>query len=53
MKRSEKEHVVAELTERLRVSQALIVADYRGLTNSRARGVARPSSTSTAPASPW
>ena len=32
MLRSEKEHVVAELTERLRSSPTLIVADYRGLT---------------------
>src|SRR5919112_4609151 len=34
MQKSEKEHVVAELTERLRTSETLIVADYRGLTNS-------------------
>src|SRR5918998_392535 len=34
MQRSDKEQVVAELTERLSSSQALIVADYRGLTNS-------------------
>lgn len=34
MHRSEKEQVVAELADRLRASQALIVADYRGLTNS-------------------
>jgi large subunit ribosomal protein L10 len=33
MLKSEKERVVAELTERLRVSETLIVADYRGLTN--------------------
>jgi large subunit ribosomal protein L10 len=32
MLRSEKERVVAELTERLRSSPTLIVADYRGLT---------------------
>ena len=32
MLRSEKERVVAELTERLRSSPNLIVADYRGLT---------------------
>ena len=32
MQKSEKERVVAELTERLRASQTLIVADYRGLT---------------------
>jgi large subunit ribosomal protein L10 len=34
MDKSEKEGVVAELTERLRTSETLIVADYRGLTNS-------------------
>jgi large subunit ribosomal protein L10 len=33
MDKSEKEGVVAELTERLRTSETLIVADYRGLTN--------------------
>ena len=32
MDKSQKEHVVAELTERLRSSETLIVADYRGLT---------------------
>lgn len=32
MHKSEKERVIAELTERLRVSQTLMVADYRGLT---------------------
>jgi large subunit ribosomal protein L10 len=32
LKREEKEYVVAELTERLRTSQTLMVADYRGLT---------------------
>ncbi len=32
MQKSEKERVVAELTERLRTSETLIVADYRGLT---------------------
>ena len=31
--RTEKELVVAELTERLRTTETLIVADYRGLTN--------------------
>src|SRR5919197_5337176 len=31
MLRPEKEQVVAELTDRLRSSQALVVADYRGL----------------------
>ena len=33
MQKSDKERVVAELTERLRTSETLIVADYRGLTN--------------------
>ncbi|MDQ3778189.1 MAG: 50S ribosomal protein L10, partial [Actinomycetota bacterium] len=32
MKKEDKERVVAELTERLRTADALIVADYRGLT---------------------
>jgi large subunit ribosomal protein L10 len=32
MKKAEKELVVAELTERLRTSETLLVADYRGLT---------------------
>ncbi len=32
MLRSEKERIVAELTERLRSAQTLMVADYRGLT---------------------
>ena len=32
MKKEDKEHVVAELTERLRSSETLLVADYRGLT---------------------
>src|SRR5204863_5293613 len=31
MQKADKERVVAELTERLRSSQTLIVADYRGL----------------------
>src|SRR5215210_2144740 len=39
MQRSEKEQVVAELTERLTSAQALIVADYRGLTNSELEGL--------------
>jgi large subunit ribosomal protein L10 len=34
MQKTEKERVVAELTEQLRRSDSLIVADYRGLTNS-------------------
>jgi large subunit ribosomal protein L10 len=33
MNKTEKERVVAELTERLRTSETLLVADYRGLTN--------------------
>ena len=33
MHKDQKEQVVAELTERLRTSETLIVADYRGLTN--------------------
>ena len=33
MHKDEKEQVVAELTERLRTSETLLVADYRGLTN--------------------
>jgi large subunit ribosomal protein L10 len=33
MQRSDKERVVAELTERLRRADTLIVTDYRGLTN--------------------
>ena len=32
MKKEDKERVVADLTERLRTSETLIVADYRGLT---------------------
>ena len=32
MKKEEKERVVAELTERLRTTDTLVVADYRGLT---------------------
>jgi large subunit ribosomal protein L10 len=32
VKKEDKEHVVAELTERLRTSETLLVADYRGLT---------------------
>jgi large subunit ribosomal protein L10 len=33
MQRTEKERVVAELVDRLRSTESLIVADYRGLTN--------------------
>ena len=32
MKKADKERVVAELTERLRTTETLLVADYRGLT---------------------
>ena len=32
MKKDEKERVVAELTERLRTAETLVIADYRGLT---------------------
>jgi large subunit ribosomal protein L10 len=35
MNKSEKEQVVAELVERLRSTESLIVADYRGLTNAQ------------------
>lgn len=35
MKRDDKERVVAELTERLRLAQMLLLADYRGLTMSQ------------------
>lgn len=35
MQRTEKETVVAELTEQLRAAESLIVADYRGLTNAQ------------------
>jgi large subunit ribosomal protein L10 len=39
MHKSEKEQVVAELTERLRTADTLIVADYRGLTNTQIDGL--------------
>lgn len=39
MQKSEKETVVVELTERLRETEALIVADYRGLTNAELAGL--------------
>ena len=39
MQKSQKEQVVAELTERLRTSETLIVADYRGLTNAEIDGL--------------
>jgi large subunit ribosomal protein L10 len=39
MLRAEKERVVSELAERLRSSETLIVADYRGLTHKELDGV--------------
>jgi large subunit ribosomal protein L10 len=39
MQRDEKERVVADLAERLRTTETLIVADYRGLTNSELDGL--------------
>jgi large subunit ribosomal protein L10 len=39
VQKTEKEKVVEELTERLRSTDALIVADYRGLTNSELVGL--------------
>src|SRR6266545_20859 len=39
MERTEKEQVVAELVERLRTSDTLFVADYRGLTMQQIDGV--------------
>ncbi|MEJ7570338.1 MAG: 50S ribosomal protein L10 [Gaiellaceae bacterium] len=39
MDKNEKEQAVAELTERLRTSETLIVADYRGLTNAEIDGL--------------
>jgi len=39
MDKNKKELVVAELTERLRTTETLIVADYRGLTNSEIDGL--------------
>ncbi len=39
MDRSEKERVVAELTERLREAETLIVADYRGLSTKDLAGL--------------
>jgi|SRR5687768_3483002 len=39
MLKSDKERVVAELTEQLRTSETLIVADYRGLTNAEIDGL--------------
>ena len=37
MDRTQKEQVVADLVERLRSTESLIVADYRGLTNAELR----------------
>jgi large subunit ribosomal protein L10 len=39
MQRHEKEQLVEELVERLRTTESLIVADYRGLTNSELNGL--------------
>ncbi len=39
MQKTQKEAVVAELTERLRSAESLIVADYRGLTNAELDGL--------------
>jgi large subunit ribosomal protein L10 len=39
MQKEDKERVVAELTERLRKTETLIVADYRGLTNAELEGL--------------
>jgi large subunit ribosomal protein L10 len=39
VQKSDKERVVAELTERLRTSETLIVADYRGLTMPEIEGL--------------
>ena len=39
MQKADKERAVEELTERLRSSDALLVADYRGLTNSQLAGL--------------
>lgn len=39
MQKADKERVVEELTERLRSADALLVADYRGLTNSQLAGL--------------
>ena len=39
MHKTQKEQVVAELTEQLKTTEAIIVADYRGLTNSQLVGL--------------
>jgi len=41
VQRTEKERVVGELTERLRETESLLVADYRGLTNAQLAEVRR------------
>ena len=41
MHRDDKERLVAELTERLRTSETLIVADYRGLSTKALEGLRR------------
>lgn len=39
MQKTDKERVIEELTERLRSADSLLVADYRGLTNSQLAGL--------------
>jgi large subunit ribosomal protein L10 len=39
MQKADKERLIEELTERLRSADALLVADYRGLTNSQLAGL--------------
>lgn len=39
MQKDDKKRVVAELTERLRTAETVIVADYRGLTNGQIEGL--------------
>ena len=51
MQRTEKEQVVAELAEQLRSTDSLIVADYRGLTNTQLERAPRASSARAARAS--
>ena len=51
MQKSEKERVVAELTERLQGAETLIVADYRGLTVTQIARAAREASRARARAS--
>ena len=39
MQKADKERLIEELTERLRAADTLLVADYRGLTNSQLAGL--------------